>query len=267
MYHSHWGLQSSPFRGYRSPRSFYQSPTHEEGLARLHFLTEQNRRLGLLMGDPGSGKSLLLSVFAEQLRREGRSVATVSLLGLQPTEMLYLLSCELKLSLEPTDSIARLWQAVTNRLAEFRYQQTPTILLFDDVDRADSQILDQVIRLVQHDSSPASRLTIVIAGRRDAIGHIGRRLLELVELRIDVEPWEQSDTEAFIESSLAEADRESPIFDRPAVARLHELSHGVPRRVSQLADLALLAGAGQDLRQIDADVVESAYRELGTVEV
>ena len=59
MYQSHWGLRESPFRDGPDPQSFYQSPTHEEALARLHFLVEQHRRLGLLLGPEGSGKSLL----------------------------------------------------------------------------------------------------------------------------------------------------------------------------------------------------------------
>ena len=64
MYQAHWGLQESPFRGLLDPKFFYQSPTHEEALARLQFLVDQQRRLGLLVGPPGSGKSLLLEVFA-----------------------------------------------------------------------------------------------------------------------------------------------------------------------------------------------------------
>ena len=72
MYASHWGLQESPFRNYTNPQRFYQSPTHEEALARLHFLVEEHRRLGLLLGPGGSGKSFLLEVFAAQLRRGGR---------------------------------------------------------------------------------------------------------------------------------------------------------------------------------------------------
>ena len=73
MYQAHWGLQESPFRGDLDPKSYYQSPTHEEALARLSFLVGQHRRLGLLVGPSGSGKSLLLEVFAQQLRRGKRA--------------------------------------------------------------------------------------------------------------------------------------------------------------------------------------------------
>ena len=92
MYQAYWGLREPPFRGNLDPKSFYQSPTHEEALARLNFLVEQHHRLGLLIGPGGSGKSLLFEVFAQQLRRQGRSVAKLSLLDVEPAEMLSLLA-------------------------------------------------------------------------------------------------------------------------------------------------------------------------------
>ena len=92
------------------------------------------------------------------------------------------------------------------------------------------------------------------------MGRLGDHLLDLAELRIDIEPWEPADTEDYLSHSLAQAGCQTPVFDEPAVARLHELSRGIPRRVTQLADLALVAGAGRELRQIDAEVVESVYQ-------
>ena len=267
MYPSHWGLRETPFRGSLDPHFFYQSPTHEEALARLQFLVEGRRRLGLLMGPTGSGKSLLLEVFARQLRSAGVPVAMLSLLGTDPAEMFGLLAAELKLNRDPTATAAQLWRAVTDRIVEHRYQQLATVVLLDDVNQADRQVLAQVARLAQFDPSPQSRLTIVLAGHREQMGRLGHRLLDLAELRIDVEPWEPSDTKDFISTSLAQAGCNSPVFDDPAVTRLHELAHGIPRRVSQLADLALLAGAGAELPQINAETVESVYHELGVVEV
>ncbi len=267
MYPSHWGLRESPFRGRLDPHFFYQSPTHEEALARLHFLVDERRRLGLLMGPTGSGKSLLLEVFAQRLRRDGSPAVLVSLLGAEPAEMLWQLAVGLQLNPDPSMPSAALWRAVTDRIIEHRYQQLATVVLLDDAHQADPRVLAQVTRLVQFDPSPQSRLTIVLAGHREQMGHLGHHLLDLAELRIDVEPWEPSDTKDFISTSMAQAGCQSRVFDDPAVARLHELAHGIPRRVSQLADLALLAGAGAELGQIGAETVESAYHELGVVEV
>ena len=267
MYHSHWGISESPFRSCLDPQFFYQSPTHEEAIARLHFLVDQRRRLGLLMGQSGSGKSMLLRVFAEQLRRRGCQVANVDLFGIGPAEMLHQLTGGFGLNLNASAPVSRLWRALTDRLAEYRYQQFEAIILLDDADRASRQVLAQVTRLAQHDPSPESRLTIVLAGHQERMGRLGRTLLERAELRIDVEPWQASETTDFLNRSLAHAGRQSPVFDEPAIARLHELSHGLPRRISQLADLALVAGAATELQEINADVVESVYHELNIVEV
>ena len=178
MYQAHWGLQESPFRGLLDPKFFYQSPTHEEALARLQFLVDQRRRLGLLVGPPGSGKSLLLEVFAEQLRRTARPVAKLSLLGVEPAEMLWLLAAGWGLSLDPTQSLAALWRAVTDRLIEYRYQQLEAVVLLDDADQADRQVLQHVTRLARFDPSPEMRLTIVLAGRNEGMAKLGAPLLD-----------------------------------------------------------------------------------------
>ena len=264
MYQAHWGLQESPFRGLLDPKFFYQSPTHEEALARLQFLVHQRRRLGLLVAPPGSGKSLLLEVFAAQLRRSARPVAKLSLLGLEPAELLWLIATDWGLSLEPTQSVAALWRAVTDRLTEYRYQQLEAVVLLDDADQAGAQVLQHVTRLASFDPTPEARLTIVLAGRNEGMARLCPRLLDLADLRIDLDPWEPADTENFVATLMAQAGQRSPVFAEPAVARLHELAHGIPRRVSQLADLALLAGAGANLQQIDAEVVDSVCQELAT---
>ena len=138
-------------------------------------------------------------------------------------------------------------------------------MLLDDAHRADPQVMQHVTRLARFDPSPEMWLTIVLAGRGESMARLGESLLGLSALRIELEPWQRSETEEFVNTLLAQAGQRSPLFDRPAVDRLHELAHGIPRRVSQLADLALLAGAGRNLDQIDAGVVETVYQELGVV--
>jgi type II secretory pathway predicted ATPase ExeA len=263
MYQAHWGLRTSPFRGCLDPAFFHQSPTHEEALARLDFLVEEHRRLGLLVGPPGSGKSMLFEVFADHCRRRGWPVALVSMLDVEPTEMLWLLASQWGLNVEPASTAAAIWRAVGDLLIGNRYQQLETVVLADDVDQANPAVLQHVARLARFDSSAESRLTIVLAGRNEGMSRLGEPLLGLAELRIDLEPWQRAETKDYLTTMLAQAGRQSPVFTEPAIDRLHAIARGVPRRVSQLAELALVAGAGQNVQQIDAAVVESAYQELG----
>ena len=267
MYRSHWGLNESPFQGRLDPSKFYESPTHEEGLARLDFLVREHRRLGLILGPAGSGKSFVLEVFANRLRGEGNPTATVNAFGVEPAEFLGQVAVGLGLNPGAGLATAELWRLLNDRIAEFRYQRMDTVLLVDDADCASRDVLVQLTRLAKSDPGPDSLLTMVLAGQPGRIGRLGPGLLELVELRIDLEPWEPTDTVRFIEAALQKAGRTTPVFAKPAVEKLHQLAQGVPRRVSQLADLALVAGAGQELDSIDADTVDSVCQELGVIEM
>ena len=75
-------------------------------------------------------------------------------------------------------------------------------------------------------------------------------------------PWTESETSQYLKESVAKAGRAQPAFDERAVRRLFELSGGAPRKVNQLAQLALVAGAGQRLLQVDAATIDAVEEEL-----
>lgn len=268
MYELHWGLRQPPFGTGIEPARFYPSVTHREGLARLHFLVEQGHRVGLLLGGTGMGKSLLLEVLAAELRQLPISVARVSALGLEPPEFLerLLLGLGAGLGCRAT-GVASYWRALDDRLNENRYQQLATVILVDDADRAQRSLPQHILRLAAFDAGMGTRLTVVLAGRYDRIDRLGLDVLDLAWLRADLEPWDLAETVGFVQAALQQAGAGELLFEEEALARLHELAAGVPRRIVQLADLALAAGAGEKLSKIDTRTVETACRELGLVEV
>ena len=71
MYQHYWGLRESPFRGGLEPSVVSSHGRHEESLARMNFLVEQRRRLGLLAGRWASANRCWLEVFGQQIARPG----------------------------------------------------------------------------------------------------------------------------------------------------------------------------------------------------
>ena len=129
------------------------------------------------------------------------------------------------------------------------------------------QVLDAIARLAECDRSGDSRLTVVAAAAVTSLRRLASRLLDLTELRIELEPWEQADTVGYVLSALRRAGRREPVFTDEAMVRLHDLCDGIPRRISQLANLSLVAGAGQRAQRIDAETVDAAFHELAAVAV
>ncbi len=228
-------------------------------------MIEEHRRVGLLLGPSGSGKSLLLEMIARRVRAWGRVSAKIGLLGAQPEDFLAMVVDKLHIVVPRDAPVWQVWQYLERRLRENRYQQLETVLLLDDADQATPDVLTQVARIAKYDLTSDSRLTLILAGQAERIGKIGETLLNLAELRIDVPPWQPGDTQGFLNRSLEQAGGQAAVIEHQAAQRMHQLAGGSPRRVRQLADLALLAAAGSNLDSVGVDTVNAACEQLGVM--
>ena len=136
MYQQYWGLRESPFRGSLDVSQFFATPNHDEALARLHFLVDGRRHLGLVAGKFGIGKSLLLEVFSQRIYHDGGEVARVSLLGIDTHEMLWSLAAQFGLDPATADTPFVLWRSLADFLARSRYENRQVLIVCDDADAA-----------------------------------------------------------------------------------------------------------------------------------
>lgn len=267
MYLQHWKLAHSPFAPRYAVRHFFASPTHDEAMARLQFLIDDGRRVGLLLGAHGSGKSTVLEVLRAGLQRAGTTAVIANLQGLDEDELLWQLAAASGLNPPTEANRSWLWRNLMDFLVTQRYQQRATAFLFDDAHEAMPDVLAVLSRFLDWEQTPETRLTIVLTATPDLAARLGQRVLQLAELRVNLEPWDAPDTADYVRSMLAAANGETAAFSDSALARVHALAAGQPRRVAQLANLALLAGAGQQVAQVDADTVQGVFDELSLGEV
>ncbi|WP_254510342.1 ExeA family protein [Anatilimnocola floriformis] len=261
MYHAHWGLQTSPFGNEAAASPAPASAGFDEALARLQYLLEQRGRAGLLLGSSGTGKTTLLRRFCDVSRRHGLAAALVG--GKGASESSFLQQLSRGWQLPPVNDRELCWEQFADRLVELRFEQTAAVVALDDADQTPAAIRCQFERLQHLADQAQTQLTIVLASELETAGSIGAALLDQIELRIDLTPWTEEETAEHVALRLLHSGSELPIFTDEAIAALHELSGGIPRKVDQIAQLALLAGAGQQLVEIDAVTLTEAYQELG----
>ena len=256
MYQNYWGLKHAPF-GPQPRAELAASPVQDEALARLEFLRERGGQLGLLIGSAGSGKSAVLGEFARRAERGGGAVCLLATAAAEELHLLAPLAVALQAS--AVGEGWQIWQAITDRCQELQLESGAATVIFDDLDRAGRGTLDLAERLL---AIPGAPLTIVASSRPESLPSLGRWLLDRADLRIDLATWSETETRDYVQTSLARAGRQKPAFDPAATRRLFELSGGAPRKLNQLAQLALVAGAGQKLNQIDADTIDAVHEEL-----
>jgi type II secretory pathway predicted ATPase ExeA len=254
MYHAHWGLNRSPFAGGVSPL-FYQGESQAEALARLRYAAEQRRHV-VLLGERGAGKSLVVRRFADERRRAGGETVIVGLAGLSPRELLWQIAAGLSLAPRPDDDAVRLFRRLADAAAV--RADGPGALLLDDAEQAGADVRTQLFRLLSLAGGQLWLTMVVTAGLRTA-ARLGDDLLDTADLRIDLEPWSETDTIGYVQHALVGAGADRPIFEDEALAALYALTDGIPRRVNRLADHALLGAAADGHDMVDAAMVEAAH--------
>jgi general secretion pathway protein A len=61
---------------------------------------------------------------------------------------------------------------------------------------------------------------------------------------------------------LQAAGRSTELFNASAAEAVHALTHGTPRRINRICDLALLVGYAEERQSITAEHVEAVADEL-----
>jgi general secretion pathway protein A len=238
VYLEHYGLRRKPFSKTPDPEFLFPSRQHAEALARLSHALEE-REVAVLTGEVGAGKTTLsralVDAFAERCR-----FSFVVHPGLPPAQLLGAVAGGF--GLRPGRRKADAFAA----LAEFDELRMLTNLAADD------RALVGLVLLGQ----PELRERLRDKG--------GEAFAQRVGVAYHVGALDLEETGRYLSHRLAVAGRDAPLFDGPAVAAVHRISQGLPRRVNQVAASALLEGFARDDGTISAEVVEAAASDLAT---
>lgn len=263
MYLRHWALTRPPFARVFHGNWYFEGPAQEEALARMFYLTENRHQVGILCGQMGVGKSWLLAAFAQQLNLAGCQVASMNMQGMDLTDFWWKLAESWALNPAIDEAPLKLWRKIGDHLQQQRLIDQPTVLLLDDADECQPETLQGLLRLIHALPGEQTLLSVVLACRPQGLTRFGSRLTEHSHLMVHLDPLSYAETKSYIAAALAYAGRTEMAFTNSALLRLHELSDGLIRRITHLADLSLAAAAAQKLPCVDAETIDNVYHELG----
>jgi type II secretory pathway predicted ATPase ExeA len=259
VYLQFFGLTEAPFGPTADPRWVFETASHTAARDELVRGIVERRGLLCLLGDVGTGKSLLLRQLQET---PPERVHPVTLLhpGFEFDEIVEYLVVKLGLlGGVPTE----------HRLDEVRAAVTAevqaggnVVLLIDEAQALGRETLATLAKLVAR-AEPGGPLImqIVLAGQPaleetlEASGIAGR-----ITVRARLEPLSAGEVERYIRSRVARAGvTDVELFDGPAMERIAALSEGVPRLVNALGDGSLLAAFTAGARVVAVEHVEAAW--------
>ncbi len=267
MYASFFGLSKEPFSISPDPRFLFMSEQHREALAHLLYGLGGGGGFVLLTGEVGAGKTTVCRCFLEQVPAHCR-VAYIFNPKLSVAELLQTVCGEFGIPLpEQADSVKAHVDALNAFLLAGHAEGRQAVLVIDEAQSLSAEVLEQLRLLTNLETAERKLLQIILIGQPELRGMVARPELEQLAQRIvaryHLGALSFAETQQYIQHRLAVAGPSAPLpFSAAALARIHALSGGVPRRINLLADRALLGAYAQGQQRAERSTVQQAAREV-----
>ncbi|MBU0716443.1 MAG: AAA family ATPase [Verrucomicrobia bacterium] len=267
MYVHYWNLREKPFQNVTDVRFAYLAEQHQEGLARLVYLAQNQKIGGVLVGPYGAGKSMILELLAQHIRADNKSKYLD--ISMMPGEAMALARRILEFTgysggvNDMTGALETLQGTVGNPKNEFPH----TVLAIDEAQLIVDTATWQFLHLLTNITAPANKdtplrnaFTLILCGHIDLTNHLKlyQALAQRMQLVWKLEPLTENQTVEYIQQRIRAAGGDIWIFSDDAMRAVHHASNGLPRLINNLCDTALMLGRAGKLQKITKEITEQA---------
>ncbi|MBQ0935184.1 ExeA family protein [Ideonella paludis] len=270
MYAKFFGLSQTPFSIAPDPRYLYMSERHRDALAHLLWGVGAGGGFVLLSGDIGAGKTTVCRCFLEQLPPQC-TVAYIFNPSLTVDELLQTVCQEFGVALPEAPQTPGSTKGMVDALNTFLLQEHAAgrscVLIIDEAQSLSAPVLEQLRLLTNLETAERKLLQIILIGQPELRDILARPELEQLSQRVvaqfHLEALSPAETHQYVQHRLSVAGWQGPSpFEPRALARIQQLTKGVPRRINLLCDRALLGAYALGLKTIDRHMVDKAALEV-----
>jgi len=260
MMTAYFGLKKLPFVKEIKTDQMFETFDIREAYARLSYV-RQNRGILLLTGEPGAGKTSVVRKFVDTLNPQTHQHCYTPHVTISRSELYRQLNLILKLppKIRKTDLFEQIQRAILEMYENSG--KTPVIIL-DEMQMADHQTLQELVPLTNFQMDSKVPFILILIGQPEFRDTLKRRIHEplnqRITLRYHMAGLNPDETPPFIRHALKIAGRSDPLFEEGSFEVLHQLSHGLPRKVGNLCLAAMTLAMAKKRQTVDADCVVQA---------
>ena len=254
MYQSHFGLQELPF-GLTPDTSYaYTCASHQEALNTLVIAVKNGEGFIKIIGEVGTGKTLLCRSFLATLDDSYVS-AYIPNPYLQPRALLLGLAEELRVELPKDEDQHQLIKGLTEVLLGFASAGQSVVVCLDEAQAMPVESLEALRLLTNLETEKRKLLQVVLFGQPELDLKLSqesvRQLRQRITFQYCLTPIRRDELDYYLAHRLRVAGyRGGRLFDKRAVRALYRASAGIPRLVNIIAHKALLLAYGEGASEV-----------------
>ena len=265
MYEAHFGLKEQPFSLSPDPRFVFLTRQHQEALAKCQYAITQKMGISTIYGDIGAGKTSLARRLWEQYAAD--SQFNFALLVHPNFPSAFQLIKEIRREfgrVQPRRSLSDELADLQDFLIEEHKQGRTNILVVDEAHKMKPPLFELLRQLLNFETSRAKLLQIVLFGQNELVAKIDRmpELKDRVTIFGALTSLTREDVDSLIDFRWRVAGGQQHPFAPEALAQIFHYAHGLPRKICNLCNNALIRAFSAEQQRVDRSIVDYVAEEI-----
>lgn len=270
MYLEHFGIKELPFTLTPNTHFFCNLPAYQSAFNVLLFSLRSGECLIKIMGEVGSGKTMLCRKLMNTLD-PCFVVAYIPNPDLSPIGLRMAVARELGLEMTEDMSDHRVLELITEHLIQLRRQGKHVVLLIDEAQALSDESLEALRLLTNIETESQKLLQIVLFAQPELDQrldtHKFRQLKQRITFSHSLKLLDRKELEAYLCHRLMTAGHTNAytLFTRKSCDLLYKFSAGTPRLINILCHKAMLVAFGRGDETVDHRSMEEAIRDSDVI--
>lgn len=244
MYLQHFGLKELPFRIVPDTRLFFEGAHRGNVLAALRYAILNGEGIVKVVGEVGSGKTMLCRMLENGLP-ELVDVVYIANPGISPDNILNIIAFELGLCNSPLSKL-EVMQKLQSWLLQQHRSARRVVVFIEEAQGMPLATLEEVRLLSNLETEKEKLLQIVLFGQPELDDNLQdysiRQLWDRIAHHLYLSPLDSAATQVYLNFRMLMAGyRGDELFSRQHAKKIVRHSAGLLRRINLLADKTLLA--------------------------
>jgi type II secretory pathway predicted ATPase ExeA/septal ring-binding cell division protein DamX len=244
MYYAHFGLTRPPFRITPDTTLFFSGADRGSVLEALTYVVMTGEGITKVIGEVGSGKTMLCRMLEEKLPQDVETVYIANP-NIDADNILNVIAFEAGLTGKPANKL-ELMQWLQKWLLECHARARRVVVLIEEAQGMPLETLEEIRLLSNLETGEDKLLQIVLFGQPELDEKLGRPEIRQLQDRIAhnfyLSPLTRGQVREYANFRMRQAGYHGPdIFDDKVCRVLVSVSKGLIRRINILADKTLLA--------------------------
>lgn len=267
VFEDYFGLRHNPFPVVPDVLHFYMPEYVEVVVAELMHAIETRKGFMTLTGEVGLGKTTIARHILNKLEEAGAKTSYVFNTLCHSDELLEHINRDFGIE-DSGGGVSTRLAALNQFLLEQNANGVNCVIIIDDAQNLSEENLELVRMISNLESDTEKLVQILLVGQTELDAklraHGLRQLASRIVVNAKVRPYTLDELIQYVRTRLKSADPRGIVQIRqPALALVHRLSGGNPRRANILLDRALYTAVAQQTNEISPRVLLTAASEVG----